>query len=136
MKAAKAAPGPVGRYVANTGVAIGKTGIFNPVGRATIGGIGGLQAARGINELANMDIADLIKRYQAGDRSVDLIAALMQATQATAQTGFGAAAAVPVFGAKSAKIKGAGALGTIGLGGLELYQAAQKRAQQNRDNTR
>lgn len=136
VKAAKAAPGPVGRYVANTGVAIGKTGIFNPVGRATIGGIGGLQAARGINELANMDIADLIKRYQAGDRSVDLIAALMQATQATAQTGFGAAAAVPVFGAKSAKIKGAGALGTIGLGGLELYQAAQKRAQQNRDNPR
>jgi len=136
VKAAKAAPGPVGRYLANTGVAIARTSPYNPVGRATIGGIGGLQAARGINELANMDIADLIKRYQAGDRSVDLVAALMQATQATAQTGFGAAAAMPAFGAKSAKIKGAGALGTIGLAGLELYQAAQKRAQQNRDNSR
>jgi hypothetical protein len=123
VKAAKAAPGPLGRYIANTGVAVGKTGLLNPVGRTTIGGIGGLQAARGINELANMPIADLIKRYQAGERSPELLAAIQQAAGATAQTGFGAAATMPVFGPKTAKIKGAGALGTLGMGLYQGYKA-------------
>ena len=123
VKAAKAAPSGIGRYLANTGVAVGKTGLLNPVGRTTIGAIGGLQAARGINELANMDIADLIKRYQAGERSPELLAAIQQAAGATAQTGFGAAATMPVFGAKTAKIKGAGALGTIGMGIYEGIKA-------------
>ena len=123
IKAAKAAPSGVGRYLANTGVAVGKTGLLNPVGRTTIGGIGGLQAARGINELANMPIEELIKRYQAGERSPELLAAIQQAAGATAQTGFGAAATVPVFGAKTAKIKGAGALGTLGMGLYEGYKA-------------
>ena len=123
VKAAKAAPSGVGRYLANTGVAVGKTGLLNPVGRTTIGAIGGLQAARGINELANMPIEELIKRYQAGERSPELLAAIQQAAGATAQTGFGAAATVPVFGAKTAKIKGAGALGTLGMGLYEGYKA-------------
>jgi hypothetical protein len=96
---------------------------LNPVGRTTIGAIGGLQAARGINELANMPIEELIKRYQAGERSPELLAAIQQAAGATAQTGFGAAATVPVFGAKTAKIKGAGALGTLGMGLYEGYKA-------------
>jgi hypothetical protein len=123
VKAAKAAPSGFGRYVANTGVAIGKTGLLNPVGRTTIGAIGGLQAARGINELANMPIEELIKRYQAGERSPELLAAIQQAAGATAQTGFGAAATMPVFGPKTAKIKGAGALGTLGMGLYEGYKA-------------
>ena len=123
IKAAKAAPSGVGRYVANTGVAIGKTGLLNPVGRTTIGGIGGLQAARGINELANMPIEELVKRYQAGERSPELLAAIQQAAGATAQTGFGAAATMPVFGPKTAKIKGAGALGTLGMGLYQGYKA-------------
>ena len=123
VKAAKAAPSGVGRYLANTGVAVGKTGLLNPVGRTTIGGLGGLQAARGINELANMPIEELLKRYQAGERSPELLAAIQQAAGATAQTGFGAAATVPVFGAKTAKIKGAGALGTLGMGLYEGYKA-------------
>jgi len=123
IKAAKAAPSGVGRYLANTGVAVGKTGLLNPVGRTTIGGIGGLQAARGINELANMPIEELIKRYQAGERSPELLAAIQQAAGATAQTGFGAAATVPVVGPKTAKIKGAGALGTLGMGLYEGYKA-------------
>ena len=123
VKAAKAAPSGAGRYLANTGVAVGKTGLLNPVGRTTIGAIGGLQAARGINELANMPIEELIKRYQAGERSPELLAAIQQAAGATAQTGFGAAATVPVFGAKTAKIKGAGALGTLGMGLYEGYKA-------------
>ena len=123
VKAAKAAPSSVGRYLANTGVAVGKTGLLNPVGRTTIGAIGGLQAARGLNELANMPIEELLKRYQAGERSPELLAAIQQAAGASAQTGFGAAATMPVFGAKTAKIKGAGALGTLGMGLYEGYKA-------------
>ena len=130
VKAAKAAPSGVGRYLANTGVAVGKTGLLNPVGRTTIGAIGGLQAARGINELANIPVADLIKRYQAGDRSPELIQALMQASQATTQTGFGAAATVPVVGPRTAKIKGTGALGTLGMGIYEGYKALTEKEPQ------
>ena len=91
--------------------------------RAAIGGIGGLQAARGINELANIEFSELIKRYQAGDRSPELLAALQEAASATAQTGFGAAATVPVIGKRTARIKGAGALGTLGMGLYEAYKA-------------
>jgi len=91
--------------------------------RAAVGGIGGLQAARGLNELANMPIEELIKRYQAGDRSPELFAAIQQVAGAGAQTGFGAAATVPVVGARTAKIKGAGALGTLGMGLYEGYKA-------------
>lgn len=123
VKKAKAAPSGVGRILANTGVSVGRTGLINPVGRTTIGAIGGLQAARGINELANMPIEELIKRYQAGERSPELLAAIQQAAGATAQTGFGAAATVPVFGPRTAKIKGAGALGTLGMGLYEGYKA-------------
>lgn len=123
VKAAKAAPSGGGRLLANTGVSVGRTGLLNPVGRTTIGGIGGLQAARGINELANMPIEELIKRYQAGERSPELLAAIQQAASATAQTGFGAAATVPVVNSKTAKIKGVGALGTLGMGLYEGYKA-------------
>jgi hypothetical protein len=130
VKAAKAAPSGAGRYLANTGVAAGKTGLLNPVGRTTIGAIGGLQAARGINELANMPIEELIKRYQAGERSPELLAAIQQAAGATAQTGFGAAATVPVVGPRTAKIKGAGALGTLGMGIYEGYKALTEKEPQ------
>jgi hypothetical protein len=98
--------------------------------RAAVGGIGGLQAARGINELANMPIEELIKRYQAGERSPELLAAIQQAAGATAQTGFGAAATVPVVGPRTAKIKGAGALGTLGMGIYEGYKALTEKEPQ------
>jgi len=91
--------------------------------RAAVGGIGGLQAARGINELANMPIEELVKRYQAGERSPELLAAIQQAAGATAQTGLGAAAALPAFNATSRRIKGAGAIGTALLGGYQGYKA-------------
>jgi hypothetical protein len=130
VKAAKAAPSGAGRYLANTGVAVGKTGLLNPVGRTTIGAIGGLQAARGINELANMPIEELIKRYQAGERSPELLAAIQQAAGATAQTGFGAAATVPVVGARTARIKGVGAIGTGLMGAYEGYKALTEKEPQ------
>jgi len=117
---AKAQPSMVTRPLEVTGVKAGKAGIAT---RAGIGAIGGLQAARGINELANMPIEELIKRYQAGERSPELLAAIQQAAGATAQTGFGAAATVPVIGPRTAKIKGAGALGTLGMGLYEGYKA-------------
>jgi hypothetical protein len=126
-KLAKTAPGMVTRPLEVTGVKSGKAGI---VTRAGIGGIGGLQAARGINELANMPIEELIKRYQAGERSPELLAAIQQAAGAGAQTGFGAAATVPVIGPRTARIKGAGAIGTGLMGAYEGYKALTEKEPQ------
>jgi len=126
-KLAKTAPGMVARPLEVTGVKSGKAGI---VTRAGIGAIGGLQAARGINELANMPIEELIKRYQAGERSPELLAAIQQAAGATAQTGFGAAATVPVIGPRTARIKGAGAIGTGLMGAYEGYKALTEKEPQ------
>jgi len=124
-KLAKTAPSMVTRPIEVTGVKSGKAGM---VTRAGIGGLGGLQAARGINELANMPIEELLKRYQAGERSPELLAAIQQAAGATAQTGFGAAATVPVVGPKTARIKGAGAIGTGLMGAYEGYKALTEKA--------
>jgi hypothetical protein len=126
-KAAKTAPGMVTRPLEVTGVKSGKAGM---VTRAGIGGIGGLQAARGINELANMPIEELLKRYQAGERSPELLAAIQQVAGAGAQTGFGAAATVPVIGPRTARIKGAGAIGTGLMGAYEGYKALTEKEPQ------
>lgn len=126
-KLAKTVPSMVTRPLEVTGVKSGKAGI---VTRAGIGAIGGLQAARGINELANMPIEELIKRYQAGERSPELLAAIQQAAGASAQTGFGAAATVPVIGSRTAKIKGAGAIGTGLMGAYEGYKALTEKEPQ------
>ena len=126
-KLAKTAPSMVARPLEVTGVKSGKAGM---VTRAGIGAIGGLQAARGINELANMPIEELIKRYQAGERSPELLAAIQQAAGAGAQTGFGAAATVPVIGPKTARIKGAGAIGTGLMGAYEGYKALTEKEPQ------
>jgi hypothetical protein len=126
-KLAKTAPGMVTRPLEVTGVKSGKAGM---VTRAGIGAIGGLQAARGINELANMPIEELIKRYQAGERSPELLAAIQQVAGAGAQTGFGAAATVPVIGPKTARIKGAGAIGTGLMGAYEGYKALTEKEPQ------
>ena len=126
-KLAKTAPSMVTRPLEVTGV---KSGKANIVTRAGIGAIGGLQAARGINELANMPIEELIKRYQAGDRSPELLAAIQQVAGAGAQTGFGAAATVPVIGPRTARIKGAGAIGTGLMGAYEGYKALTEKEPQ------
>jgi hypothetical protein len=121
--AARKSPGPVSRALQNTGVATGKTAIWNPVGRTAIGGLSGYQFGAGLNELAQLPVAELVKRYQAGDRSPELMQALMQATQATGQTVFGAGAMLPAMGPKTARIKGAGTIGTLGLGAVQAYKA-------------
>jgi hypothetical protein len=128
LKAARAAPGPVGRVLENTGVAVGKTAPWNPVGRTAMGALGGFQAASGANTLANIPVAELIKRFNAGDRSPEVMQALAQAGVATAQTGLGLGAMLPAAGPKVNRIKGAGTIGTLGMGLYQGYKALQDEA--------
>jgi hypothetical protein len=128
LKAARAAPGPVGRVLENTGVAVGKTAPWNPVGRTAMGALGGFQAASGANTLANIPVAELIKRFNAGDRSPEVMQALAQAGVATAQTGLGLGAMLPAAGPKVNRIKGAGTIGTVGMGLYQGYKALQDEA--------
>jgi hypothetical protein len=126
--AAKGASGPVGRALQNTGVATGRTGIFNPVGRTAIGGLGGYEAATGANELSRIPVAELLKRWAAGDRSPEVLEGLAAASGATAQTAAGVGAMTPAMGPKTAKVKGAGTIGTVGLGAYQAYKALQDEA--------
>jgi hypothetical protein len=126
--AAKNASGPTGRALQNTGVAVGKTGLFNPVGRTSMGALGGYEAATGANTLSRIPVAELIKRWNAGDRSPEVMEGLKAATGATAQTATGTAAMLPAMGPKTAKIKGAGTIGSLGIGAMQAWQALQDEA--------
>ena len=122
---AKTAPGPIARPMEVTGV---KTAKAPTIIKGGLGALGGYEAATGANTLANIPVAELIKRWQAGDRSPDLLAALAQAGGATAQTAAGTAAMLPAMGPKTARIKGAGTIGTAGLGAYQAYKALQDEA--------
>jgi hypothetical protein len=119
------------RQLQNIGVATAKS---SPIVKGGLGALGGYQAAKGINTLANLSLADLQKRYDEGDRSPALMAAIAKAAEATAQVGTGVAAAMPAFGPTTAKIKGAGLAGTAALGMYGLMNAAKEKARQRRDN--
>ena len=129
--AAKNAPNFGNRQLQNIGVATAKSG---PIVKGGLGALGGYEAAKGINTLANLSLSDLQKRYDEGDRSPALMTALAKAAEATAQVGAGTAAAMPAFGPKSAKIKGAGLLGTGALGIYQFLNASKEKAKQRRDN--
>jgi hypothetical protein len=129
--AAKNAPSTTGRILQNAGVKIGKG---STIVKGGLGALGGYEAAKGINTLSNLSLADLQKRYDEGDRSPPLMAALAKAAEATAQIGAGTAAAMPAVGAKTAKIKGAGLAGTTALGAMQLWNASREKAKQRRDN--
>lgn len=131
QRAAKNAPSTTSRLAQNTGVAIGKG---SNIVKGGLGAFGGYQAAQGINTLANLPLAVLQKRYDEGDRSPQLMDALAKAAQATAQVGFGTAAAMPAIGATGAKAKAAGVAGTAALGALQLWQASREKALQRRNN--
>jgi hypothetical protein len=131
QSAAKNAPSTTSRLAQNTGVAIGKG---SNIVKGGLGAFGGYQAAQGINTLANLPLAVLQKRYDEGDRSPQLMDALAKAAQATAQVGFGTAAAMPAIGATGAKAKAAGVAGTAALGALQLWQASREKALQRRNN--
>lgn len=128
--AARSAPSAAARGLENVGAAVGRTSMFNPVGRTVMGGLGGLGAATGVNTLANIPIAELIKRWQDGDRSPELLDAMKQAAGATAQTAAGVGAMLPATGPKMNRIKGAGTLGTVGLGGYQLWKEFQDKSAQ------
>lgn len=123
--AAKNAPGAIARPLEVTGVRTAKSPTIIKGG---LGALGGYEAATGANTLANIPVAELIKRWQAGDRSADLLAALAQATGSTAQTLAGVGAMLPAMGPKTARIKGAGTIGTVGLGAYQAYKALQDEA--------
>jgi len=123
--AAKTAPGPLARPMEVTGV---KTAKAPTIVKGGLGALGGYETATGANTLANIPVAELIKRWQAGDRSPELLQALAQATGATAQTVTGAAAMVPAMGPKTARVKGAGTIGTVGMGLYQGYKALQEEA--------
>lgn len=125
--AAKNAPGPLARPMEVTGV---RTAKAPTIVKGGLGALGGYEAATGANVLASIPVAELIKRWQAGDRSPELLAALAQAGGATAQTAAGTAAMLPAMGPKTARIKGAGTIGTAGLGAYQVWQALQERAAQ------
>jgi hypothetical protein len=130
-KAGKNAPSTTGRILQNTGAKVGKG---NTIVKGGLGALGGYQAAKGVNTLANLSLADLQKRYDEGDRSPALLAAIAKAAEATAQIGAGTAAAMPAFGPQTAKIKGAGIAGTAALGAMQLWNASKEKAKQRRDN--
>jgi hypothetical protein len=120
--AAKNAPGFGGRALQNTGVLVGKTGLANPFGRTTMGALGGYEAATGANELSRIPVAELLRRWQQGDRSPEVLEGLKAAAGATGQTVAGTAAMLPAMGPKTAKVKGAGTIGSLGLG---IYQGVK-----------
>ena len=129
--AAKNAPNFANRQLQNFGVATAKSG---PIVKGGLGALGGYEAAKGINTLANLSLSDLQKRYDEGDRSPALMAAIAKAAEATAQVGVGTAAALPAFGPQTSKIKGAGVAGTAALGAMQLWNASREKARQRRDN--
>jgi len=123
LERAKATPGALMRPLETTGAKVGRSGALT---RGAIGGIGGYQAATGANALAGMDLNKLIERWAAGDRSPELQQALIEAANAAGRTGAGVAAAVPAMGKGTARLKGAGVLGTLGLGAIQAMRALQE----------
>jgi len=130
-RAAKTAPGTAERVLQNTGAKVGKG---SNIVKGGLGALGGYEAAKGINTLANLSLSDLQKRYDNGDRSPQLMDALKKAAEATVQVTAGTAAAMPAFGPTTSKIKGAGVLGTGALGAYQAWNALNKTAIERRKN--
>jgi hypothetical protein len=130
-RAAKTAPGTTERVLQNTGAKVGKG---SNIVKGGLGALGGYEAAKGINTLANLSLSDLQKRYDNGDRSPQLMDALKKAAEATVQVTAGTAAAMPAFGPTTSKIKGAGVLGTGALGAYQAWNALNKTAIERRKN--
>jgi len=123
---ARAAPSAPARALQNIGVSAAKKSAYNPFGRTAIGALGGYQAETGANALAGMNVQQLVERWAAGDRSPELQQALIEAANAAGRTGAGVAASVPAMGPKTSRLKGAGVLGTLGLGALQAIKALQE----------
>ena len=101
LERAKQQPNAAGRVVENVGVGSTKIGA---VPRAVVGG--------GLGYLGVMSYQEALERFKAGDTSEGVLKAL--------QAGSAAAAMLPPAGKTATKARGAGVVGTVGLGGLEL----------------
>jgi hypothetical protein len=104
LERAKQQPNAAGRVLESAGVGSTKMGA---VPRAITGG--------GLGYLGVMSYQEAVKRFQAGDTSEAVLQAL--------QAGSAGAAMLPPAGKTATKVRGAGVLGTIGLGG---YQAGRR----------
>jgi hypothetical protein len=103
---AKKAPGLTTRALERTGVGLANIGPWKSAG---VGAVAGLTGAYSANQLN-----DLMKRFNEGDRSPEVLAGLAQHGLTTTAAG---AALAPAIGPRTARIKGAGMLGT-GIGAL------------------
>ena len=72
----------------------------------------------GLGYLGVMSFQEAVARYKAGDTSEAVLKAL--------QAGAAGAAMLPPAGKGLTKLRGAGLIGTIGLGGLELGRRFMK----------
>lgn len=88
------------------------------VGSTRIGTIPRAGVGAGLGYLGVMSYQEALKRFQAGDTSEGVLKAL--------QAGSAAAAMLPPAGKGLTKARGAGVVGTVGLGGLELGRRFMK----------
>jgi hypothetical protein len=98
-----------------TGVKSAGKGMMGNTGRAISGGVLGAYAGMNANELK--------ERYDAGDRSPELIKALIGVIGPST-------ALIPAMGPKTARIKGAGTIASGAVMGYDLYKMIQKANEQ------
>jgi hypothetical protein len=107
---ARKAPGAPTRVLEGAGV---RSANMGPLKSAGVGAVAGLTGAYSINQLNA-----LMKRFNEGDRSPEVLAGLAQHGLSTTAAG---AALVPAIGPRTARIKGAGMLGLLPAAAGALY---------------
>jgi len=107
---ARKAPGAPTRVLEGAGVRSANIGPWKSAG---VGAVAGLTGAYSINQLNA-----LMKRFNEGDRSPEVLAGLAQHGLSTTAAG---AALVPAIGPRTARVKGAGMLGLLPAAAGALY---------------
>ena len=107
---ARKAPGAPTRVLEGAGV---RSANMGPLKSAGVGAVAGLTGAYSINQLNA-----LMKRFNEGDRSPEVLAGLAQHGLSTTAAG---AALVPAIGPRTARVKGAGMLGLLPAAAGALY---------------
>jgi hypothetical protein len=120
---ARKAPGAPARILEGAGVRSANMGLLKSAG---VGAVAGLTGAYSVNQLNA-----LMKRFNEGDRSPEVLAGLAQHGLSVPAAG---AALVPAIGPRTARIKGAGMLGLIPAAAGALYDEYGNIADQVRRN--
>jgi hypothetical protein len=107
---ARKAPGAPTRLLEGAGV---RSANMGPLKSAGVGAVAGLTGAYSVNQLNA-----LMKRFNEGDRSPEVLAGLAQHGLSTTAAG---AALVPAIGPRTARVKGAGMLGLLPAAVGALY---------------